>query len=261
MRLLQRITALLCALALWCTGACAAEGIEDTQHTPFVYGQSEMGRDLVCHRLGSTDAAASILIVFGVHGFEDAYDHDGEVLRLIAERMISHYAQNPAQMQGFCLYIIPSANPDGLIDGNSKDGYGRCNANGLDVNRDFPFDWEENTTSRNLTGEAPLSTAEARAICDLVADIQPTFGIDVHGWKKAAYGNGKMAEVFAKPFRFKVQRLSTEGMLAAWLNSVTNEGILMELPPDPNSGDYVTSSSAALIEGLNAWMQLCASRR
>lgn len=241
-------------LALLCAGVgrCLAE-----VHTQFVYGQSELGRDLICHRIGKADAEKSMLIIFGVHGFEDAFDHDGEVLKAIAENLLSHYEENVEELRDFCLYIVPSANPDGLIEGTTNDGYGRCNAKGLDINRDFPFDWAKNTDTRNQTGQAPLATAEARAICDLVKTINPTYGMDVHGWKNASYGNGKMAKIFAAPFQFKVKRLSTEGMLCAWLNSVTEQGILIELPPMPNLEEYVAQNSVNLIEGVNAWVAYC----
>ena len=237
---------------LLAAGICHAE--EMPVHTQFAYGQSEMGRELICHRIGTQDAARSMLLVFGVHGFEDSYPHDGQTLKLIAENLISHYTANVQELQNFCLYIIPCANPDGLIDGTTHNGFGRCNANGYDINRDFPFDWERDDTDRNRTGKTPLVTAEARAICSLVENIQPTYGVDVHGWKNAAYGNGRMAENFAVPFRFKVKGLSTQGMLGAWLNSVTHESILMELPPEPNESEYVTDNSSRLIQAVNRWI-------
>ena len=261
MKFLQKLAALLCMVAVLCTGNKTGLAESADTHSQFVYGQSEMGRDLICHRIGSADAAQSILIVFGVHGFEDAYDHDGEVLKLIAEKLIAHYTQNITDLKAFCLYIIPSANPDGLIDGTTTDGFGRCNFNGIDINRDFPFDWAENNTSRNQTGKTPLSTAESRAICDLVQQLQPTYGIDVHGWAKGSFGNGKMAEIFAKPFDFKVRRLYTEGALCAWLNSVTTEGFLLELPSSPNSAEYVEENSVKLMEGLDAWIAYCTSEK
>ncbi len=259
MKLFHKWLALTAVLTLlFSAGICYAE--DAPIHTQFSYGQSEMGRDLICHRIGTQDANRSMLMVFGVHGFEDSYPHDGQVLRLIAENLIDHYTANVQELQDFCLYIIPCANPDGLIDGITHNGFGRCNANGYDINRDFPFDWEYDDTDRNRTGETPLVTAEARAICALVEDIQPTYGVDVHGWKNAAYGNGRMAENFAVPFGFKVKRLSTQGMLGAWLHSVTNESILMELPPDPNEDDYVTENSAKLIESINRWIAYCQPR-
>ena len=226
-------------------------------HTQFVYGQSELGRDLVCHRVGRADAAQSILMVFGVHGFEDAFDRDGEVLAMIAERMIAHYTENVEELRSFCLYLIPSANPDGLQEGTLIEGFGRCNANGIDINRDFSVDWSRMTNSRNRTGKKPFSTAEARAIRDLVLSLKPDYAMDVHGWCELSFGNGKMAKIFAEPFGLEVKRLCGGGMVCAWLNTVTKESMMIELPPDPNRDAYVTETSAGLIEGVNAWAAHC----
>lgn len=252
-------------IALWllmlslCAGSAVAESIEtaETVHTEMVYGQSELGRDLICHRVGAADAEKSILIVFGVHGFEDEFDHDGEVLELIAEDVVAHYTENTEKLQNFCLYIIPSANPDGLLEGKTKDGFGRCNANGLDINRDFPIGWTRKTVARSKTGKEPFATAEARAIRDLVEKVQPTYGIDVHGWIKASYGTGEMAKIFAKPFDFVVKKPKAGGMLCSYLDSVTQEGIMIELPPKPNKESYVTDNSEKLIAGVDAWIAHC----
>lgn len=256
----QRLFILVCLLIFLYKGSSAASTAVAEFHSSLVYGYSELGRDLICHRIGRPESTQSLLMVFGIHGFEDAFDHDGEVLKQIAESLISHYTANTGELGNLCLYIVPCANPDGLIDGTTHQGFGRCNANEIDVNRDFPFNWIESAIPRNQTGETPFATAESRAIRDLVEMIQPTYGMDIHGWKEASYGNGDMAEVFAKPFRFEIKRLSTEGMLCAWLNSITEEAILLELPPFPDFDDYVTQNSARLIEGVNAWAALRASR-
>ena len=79
MQVIQRWLALICLIVLLGLGNSLAE---TASYQSFVYGQSELGRDLICHQVGSEDAEQSILIVFGVHGFEDAFDHDGEVLRM-----------------------------------------------------------------------------------------------------------------------------------------------------------------------------------
>lgn len=260
MRRIQRPIALVCLLFFLYTGSHVASTAIAKFHSSFVYGQSELGRDLICHRIGRPESAQSLLMVFGLHGFEDAFDHDGEVLKEIADSLISHYTANIEELGNLCLYIVPCANPDGLIDGNTNQGFGRCNANEIDINRDFPFNWVESDIPRNQTGEIPFSTVEARSLRNLVEMIQPTYGMDIHGWKEASYGNGDMAEVFAKPFLFEIRRLSTEGMLSAWLNSITEEAILLELPPFPDFDDYVIQNSALLIEGVNAWAAISVSR-
>lgn len=245
-RLCLLLTLLLAATAL------AEDGQRSRQ---FVYGASEMGKELICHVIGDEAAEKSLLIIFGVHGFEDDYPHDAKVLQMIAETVIVHYAAAPEKLGDCCLYIVPSANPDGLLDGKSQNGFGRCNANGLDINRDFPVNWKKRTDDRNKTGDAPFSTAEAKAIRSLVEQISPTWAIDVHGWINASYGDGRMAKVFAKPFGFTVKQPVSGGMLCSWLATVTQEAIMLELPFSPNEGRYVKENSQRLISGIDSWLE------
>ena len=242
---------------LLCTVVASAE--QTSQHESFVFGQSELGRELKCHRVGTNDSTESILIVFGLHGFKDAYDHDGKVLQKIAESIIAHYSTQPENLKDFCLYIVPMTNPDGMLDGKSEYGFGRCNAAGLDINRDFPVGWTKSNNSRNRTGNGPFSTSEACAIRDLVEAIKPTYGIDVHGWIHATYGDGMMAKLFAEPFSFSVRNTSSGGMLCQWLDEVTEESIMIELPSSPNSGKYITSNAQKLIQGIDGWISYCKS--
>ena len=152
------LTVLFCAASRTSVAQASAE----TLHTQFAYGQSELGRDLVCHRIGKADAETSLLMVFGIRGFEDAFERDGEVLAMIAEHIMAYYEKNVEELRSFCLYVIPTANPDGLLEGTTTDGFGRCNANEIDINRDFSVDWSKKTLDRIRTGERPFSTAEDR---------------------------------------------------------------------------------------------------
>lgn len=247
----MNIKGLLCTLLLWTLIA----GAEEMPRRQFVYGASEMGKELICHVIGDETAEKSLLMIFGVHGFEDDYPHDGQVLRQIAEAIIDHYEAAPDTLGDCCLYIVPTANPDGLLDGKTQNGFGRCNAKGLDINRDFPVNWKKRTDERNRTGDAPFTTAEARAIRDLVEQVKPTWAMDVHGWINASYGDGRMARTFAKPFRFTVKQPVSGGMLCSWLSTVTEEAIMLELPFSPNEGRYVRENSARLIEGIDAWLE------
>lgn len=251
-----RLVLFLCILFCLLGINAFAQSQEEPTHQVIPYGKSELGQTLECHILGSEDANQSLLIIFGVHGFEDAFDHDGEILRMIGENVIAHYAASPQTLKDFRLYIIPTANPDGLYKGTSKDGFGRCNANGLDINRDFPIGWKPRTGARNKTAAAPFSTAEARAIRDLVEQISPTYAIDVHGWINAAYGTGEMARVFARAFGFDVKRPQSGGMLCLWLSTLTEEAIMIEMPYAPDKEQYVLTQSANLITGVDAWISL-----
>lgn len=258
---MRRVLAFLCSTMLMCllaAGAACAEAEADNTMTyqSFTYGTSELGRPLECYAIGQEDADKSMLLIFGVHGFEDDFDHDAEILKMIAEEVIRHYADAPESLMDFRLYIVPTANPDGLIEGTTKDGFGRCNAKGLDINRDFPVSWKKRTDSRNKTGAAPFSTAEARAIRDLVEQVKPTYAMDIHGWIEASYGTGKMADVFAKAFGFGVKIPKSGGMLCLWLGTVTEEAIMIELPYNPDKEQYVQKNSGNLIKGIDKWIEL-----
>ena len=67
------------------------------------------------------------------------------------------------------VWLVPVANPDGSAAGL------RCNANGVDLNRNFPWDWRPSDG-----GPAPLSEPETQALVTLVEQQHPDVVIWVH---------------------------------------------------------------------------------
>ena len=67
------------------------------------------------------------------------------------------------------VWLVPVANPDGSAAGM------RCNANGVDLNRNFPWEWRLSDG-----GPAPLSEPETQALVALVEQLQPDIVIWVH---------------------------------------------------------------------------------
>ena len=251
-----RLLSLLAFLLVFSCSLAAGESAPAHYPAESIYGYSETGKPLTCFYLGQDAAQHALLLVFGVHGFEDAYDHDGEVLRQIALRIIDHFQAQPQELKSFRLCVVPCANPDGLLDGTSHNGFGRCSAAGLDINRDFPDGWKYDYHTRNKTGAAPFSTAEARALRDLALQFKPTHAADVHGWINAVYGKGSMAECFSQTLDMPIKTIRSGGTLAQWLASVAGEAILIELPPDPNPEAYAALNSQKLIDAIRS---LCAS--
>lgn len=219
------------------------------------YGQSEQGRELAYYALGEETAEKSLLMVFGVHGFEDAYDRDGQMLCDLAWALMNHCQQNPEALNGWRLYIVPCANPDGLEAGTGKNGFGRCNAEGLNINRDFPEGWQKQTSPRNRTGEEPFATAEARALRDLTLSLAPTYAVDVHGWTNGVYGDAPVADCFQKAFRIQRREYRAGGMLSQWLSTVTDGAALLELPPRPGDRGYLEKVLAKTIRALSLLME------
>ncbi len=159
-----------------------------------VYGKSELGRDLVCTVLEPAEFERTILVNFAIHGFEDWYDHDAQVLVDTAELVISHFREAD-DMHRCRLLVVSCANPDGLADGYTKDGFGRCNANGIDLNRDFDAAHYAYTSARNYTPYA-FSASESRALRDLVWAYRPDVVLDCHGWENCTIGDSELAKVF-----------------------------------------------------------------
>src|SRR5688572_17440822 len=62
-----------------------------------VYGKSAQGQDLVAYKLTPAKVTnKTAFLVFGVHGFEDAFDHDGRALYSIAHKTIRAYDAAPS---------------------------------------------------------------------------------------------------------------------------------------------------------------------
>lgn len=162
--------------------------------TSFVYGQSENGRDLTCYQICGSSFQRTVLLNFAIHGYEDEYDADGQVLVDLANALIGHYAASD-DMKECRLLIVPCANPDGLYDGNTNNGFGRCNAKGVDLNRDFDANYKAYSSARNYTPYA-FSAAESRALRDLCLEYDPDVVIDFHGWLDETIGDSELAEVF-----------------------------------------------------------------
>src|SRR5699024_5904547 len=71
--------------------------------------------------------------------------------------------------------IIPLTNPDGF------DSMSRMNANGIDLNRDFPANWVNITGGSSNNGDAPLSQPESQIIYNWLSNHQDAvLGIDFH---------------------------------------------------------------------------------
>ena len=155
-------------------------------------GASALGNDIPLLKLGRGSRA--VLWVGGVHAREVAAS---AWLMLVAEDYANAYA-NKLQYGGvsaetaqrlldtFTVYIVPMANPDG-VDVATAGGPANVkvddratwknNANGVDINRNFPFDWEnagDGAEAENLLyfkGYSAGSEPETKALMDLCESV------------------------------------------------------------------------------------------
>jgi len=101
------------------------------------------------------------VVIGAVHGNEPA---SPPTVRALVE------VDYPDDME---VWLVPTLNPDGVAAGT------RWNANGVDLNRNFPWAWRADDG-----GPAVLSEPEARAAVDLVTRLRP----DVVVWVHQPYG-------------------------------------------------------------------------
>lgn len=142
------------------------------QHKLTQYGESNLGNKLEI--ILSNFPQTKIFILAGIHGDEP----ESIVLLSEALRSIpSNELQNP---------VILCANPDGTLRGT------RANANGVDLNRNFPVDnWTENPVFYRTkigepqdielrTGNESGSEPETKAILKIINEIKPESIISFH---------------------------------------------------------------------------------
>src|SRR5690242_4812994 len=110
-----------------------------------IIGYSVAGRAIYAIHLGARHSRRSILIVGCIHGDESA--------GIAIARQLSTGRPPPAAS----LWIIPDLNPDGVAAGT------RQNARGIDLNRNFPWHWQQLGVLGDLqySGPRPLSEPEA----------------------------------------------------------------------------------------------------
>lgn len=140
----------------------------------FVFGQSIEGRDLVGYRIGSGERV--LMLVGTVHGGFEQHTSD------LIEQLAEHYRGAPGELlPQVSLVLIPALNPDGLVRGRVLAG--RLNANGVDLNRNWPCGWSPDAVFRDQpvgAGAEPLDQPETRALADLILSVQPAAVLFFH---------------------------------------------------------------------------------
>ncbi len=127
---------------------------------------------------GAATAPVRILLVGGIHGDE-----------LTSSSIVFKWMQlmHGAEAREFHWTVVPVLNPDGLLARKPN----RVNANGVDLNRNFPTPgwqqdapryWAKRTRKdpRRFPGKAPLSEPESRWLNAEMERFQPQVIISVH---------------------------------------------------------------------------------
>lgn len=154
---------------------CNAAQLQPTE------GRSVQGRTLYMRDVVAPEPKIRVLVVGAMHGDE-----------LSSASVALHWIQLAVQTPSNAHWrFIPALNPDGLMARPAK----RVNANGVDLNRNFPTPnwkrdakvyWEDRTKKdpRRWPGPAPLSEPESKYLHDEMERFKPDLIVSIH----APYG-------------------------------------------------------------------------
>lgn len=248
--------------------------------TRIIYGQTQKGRNMSYYKCGF--GPNKLFLVFAQHGWEDGvkadgtyYHGDGNMLLKIAKNFMTRFAKLNSTMieqitRKWTIYLFPGINLDGIINGNTNDGFGRCFYNGIDANRSWPGDFKIFNNSRNKTGNSYLGAKELQQLKDTLVKLRgntysgisgpKTVLLDIHGWENSFLSNStELANYYLSEmkninsaFRYKDTTGSTtiNGFLMKWAHNAITMGTsstdmaglgattgLLELPPTTDYSD------------------------
>ncbi len=154
---------------------CQQLGLKDSG------ARSVKGIPLMRRDVGNSDAKMRVLVIGGIHGDEMSSG-------TTAMQWLDWAVQNPVNVHW---RFIPVLNPDGFLSNPTK----RINANGVDLNRNFPTPnwasetkvyWEQLTKKdpRRWPGNQPLSEPESRFLNAEMEAFKPNLIVTIH----APYG-------------------------------------------------------------------------
>jgi murein peptide amidase A len=196
-------------------------------------GLSVQRKRIYAEVLGTPRARRNVLVVGCVHGNEPA--GIGVARRLVGGSALS----------GVDLWVVPELNPDGVSAGT------RQNADGVDLNRNFPWHWRPlgPRGTQQYAGPRPLSEPESRIARALILRLRPNTTIWFHqplGLVDESGGSLAVERRFARLAGLPLRRLMRyPGSAASWQDNrlPRTTAFVVELPPGPPSaaaaGRYV----------------------
>ncbi len=157
-----------------------------------IIGQSVEGRPIKVYRFGN--GPDQRMVIAGIHG---GYEDNTVAL---AEKLITRLQYNPSVIpENVTLFILPVFNVDGYYDYPGQT-YGRANAHGVDLNRNFDVLWKPDWNRTGCwdalpisAGPEPFSEPETQALRDFIMrpNIHLTALVSYHSAAGAIFAGGQ----------------------------------------------------------------------
>jgi len=196
----------------------------------FNFGTLNSGRELLMARINNGDAAGKPKFLYNatMHGDETA----GYVLTLrLIDYLLSNYGSDPRVtniVNKLDIFINPLANPDGTFyaGNNTVNGSIRGNANGIDLNRNYPDPEDGPHPDGNPYQQ------ETIAFMDLAGDYQFTLAANFHGGAEVVnypwdtwpqlHADNEWWVMVSREYADSAQFYSPAGYLTDLNNGITN---------------------------------------
>ena len=162
-----------------------------------VIGHSLAGRPIALHQSGDPKWSGELLVFGCIHGDECAASGIEPVSALSAG------CPDPSAD----IYMLANLDPDGTTAGS------RLNARGVDLNRNFPSQWQRigRPFSPQYSGSRPFSEPETRLAAQVIRSVRPAATIWFHqyrgerpfvrAWGQSMAGGQKFADLARMPLR------------------------------------------------------------
>ncbi|MFZ5856969.1 MAG: M14 family metallopeptidase [Chloroflexota bacterium] len=193
-----------------------ATPIEGVTPTPFllasgrratIIGLSVSGRPIEVFTFGQGERQR--MIVAGIHG---GYEWNTIAL---ADELITYLDAHPEEIPSdLTLFILRNLNPDG--DARGHDRNGRANDRGVDLNRNFPVNWQADWPRDGCWkdppvtgGESPASESETRALVKFIETHQIDALISYHSAALGVFPGGTPWEEDSIRLAKEIAKLTT----------------------------------------------------
>ncbi len=208
----------------------------------FRIGQTVQGKPLEVVRFGN--GAKAVVLVGGMQaGFSP-----GTVA--LAEQAVAYYEANPQAIpDDVSLYILPSLNRDSPIAAGRLEG--RLNANGVDLNRNWDCNWNEDASWSGIVvpgsgGSKPFSEPETRSLRNFLQRVRPEAVVlwyarasgglaSAGGCGSQSQVSGPLSEIYGKAAGYNVTDYANfvgavEGDASNWLDERGVAAVSIVLP-------------------------------
>lgn len=236
----------LCGSIMIATGGSALSASANTPAstpaaiTPRIIGYSVEGRPIEAYRRG-TPGGTVVLVIGVIHGDEIAG------LKIVDDLMTLSVPE------GIDLWLVPSMNPDGAAHVT------HTNANGVDLNRNFPYQWRKifQLGNEEYSGPTRASEPETKAMISFMREIKPALGIwyhqDLFRISPGTGINGQLRARYSQQTGIPLKSITGGtywGIAATWQRAIIPDSysFVVELGPTPVRPKHLLRNANAVLD-------------